>query len=592
MKRVLLATPYGPYQLEWGQCQFDILGSRLQRGQGPFTMSSRTPCLALYLIAENINAETTVLEFPHIEDFEEELRKGYDYVGIQVIAININKTAQMMKLARQIAPKTKIVIGGYGVLNLDDPPPGEPTDDAAYILNNADYICREEGVRFMRKILGDEPVSRPIAQKYIPLNQTYLPGTEHISTLSKSGMSGMALVSLGCPNGCEFCCTSAMFKKQKYYVATPEETFETLKHFCRRNGGEPTVVSLLDEDLLLNPDYVHQLGKLIQEDKEFGLRKLGYFCFGDLRSITQYSMEELLECGVDSIWAGVESSINDVVTSEHNIQKRTCDDIKSLFHAMDEYGVGITASMVLGWDFHTKDNIEEDIDFFVDLGPSSYQITFLTACPGTELYKRMKAAGRINPTLTYHDIQQCNDGTHIPVNFKLGELREHFESIHRKLYQKNGPGLLRSFELNLNGYETCIKSHRPLLREQKAEFFADRCKRTYPILEACAVHAPNEHVREKAIKAEEKYRRLFGEPTDQQKLFGAGFRGIIEDRIEQLKQPKSIDPFDPPVLRTYYNSAAHEIPLFKEGRGPEPPAPYQVYFEPEESVGDAAAACS
>ncbi len=580
MKRVLLTNPYGPYDLEWGENQYDILQSRLQRGQGPFSLSSYSPCLALYLIAENVRAQATVMEFPHIEDYVEELRKGYDYVGIQLIALNIGKVARMIRIAREIAPRTKVIIGGYGILNLDDPPPGETSGDGEYLLREADFLCREEGVRFMRKILGDEPVDRPIMQKYLPLNETHFPGAEGFSYSSKS-MNAMMLVALGCPNGCEFCCTSAMFKKQKMYVASPEETFETLKHFCRRNGGMATSVSLLDEDLLLNPDYVRQLGKLIREDKEYGLRKLGYFCFGDLRSMTHYSMEELLECGVDSVWIGVESSISDVITSEHKIEKRSCDDIKSTFRAMAEYGIGSTASMVLGWDFHTPDNIVEDIDFFVDLAPPAYQITFLTACPGTELYKRMKENGRINPKLTYHDIQQCNDGTFIPKNFEHGELKNYFELAHQKLYQKNGPGIFRGFEINLNGYETCSTSHRPLLREQKAPFFAERCQRTYPILEACAKYAPSETVRTKVLEAKEQYHRLFGEATDEQQLFSAGFCNLVEQRMEQLKAPKADDPFDPPIRKWYYNPEVSQVPLVKRGRGPEKPAPLKVYDEPE-----------
>ena len=42
MKSVLLTNPYGPYDLEWGENQYDILESRLQRDQGPFTMKSES----------------------------------------------------------------------------------------------------------------------------------------------------------------------------------------------------------------------------------------------------------------------------------------------------------------------------------------------------------------------------------------------------------------------------------------------------------------------------------------------------------------------------------------------------------------------
>lgn len=579
MTRVLLTNPYGPYQMEWDENPYDILGSRLQRGQGPFTLTSTTPCAALYLIAENLNAQTTVLEYPHLEDFEEELRKGYDFVGIQVIAYTIYKVAHMMRRVRAIAPKTKIIIGGYGVLSLHYPPPGETGTDAAYILEQADYLCEEEGVQFVRKVIGDAPADRPVTQWYIPQNTSALPGREAV--VDRSSMASMVLVALGCPNGCEFCMTSAMYKKKKIYVMSPRETFEAMKHHVRRNGGRATTVTLMDEDLLLNPKYVRELGKLIQEDTEFGLRKLSYFCFGDLRSMTQYSMEELLELGVDNVWVGVESSLDEVITSEHHIEKRTCDDVKATLDGMAQYGIGATASTVLGWDFHTPENIQDDIDYFVSLAPSTYQVTFLTACPGTPLYKRLAAEGRLDPTMTYHDVQQCHDGNFAAKNFAPGELKQHFDLAHKKLYEANGPGIFRTFEVNLNGYETCSTSRRPLLREQKAGLFAERCRNSYPMLAACAKFAPTETVREKTRAAEEKYRRLFGAPAEDQQMQSAMFCEHIAQRIEDLKTPRTETEFDPPVQWTFYDPARGPVPFVKTGRGGDPPVPLKVFADPE-----------
>ncbi len=72
--------------------------------------------------------------------------------------------------------------------------------------------------------------------------------------------------------------------------------------------------------------------------------------------------------------------------------------------------------------------------------------------------------------------------------------------------------MFRRFQLNLNGYETCSKSNRPLLREQKAILFKERCERSFPLLGACEKYAPNESVREKVRETVEKYRSLFDEP--------------------------------------------------------------------------------
>ena len=160
MKRVLLTDACGPYPVVWGENVLDFFGSRLSRGQGVFTFTSHSHCWALYIIAENINAHTTVMEHPHLDEFEEELKKGYDYLGIQLVGIYTPMVARMIESVRRLSPKTKIVVGGYGVAGLDDPVPHDPEGHADYILSHADAICREEGVRFFRRLLGDAPYER------------------------------------------------------------------------------------------------------------------------------------------------------------------------------------------------------------------------------------------------------------------------------------------------------------------------------------------------------------------------------------------------------------------------------------------------
>jgi len=82
--KVLLTASYGPNDLAWGQDQYDLLSSRLARGHGPFQMTSHCHYFALYLIAENVTNPTTVLENPHLDEFEKELDEGYGVVGFQL----------------------------------------------------------------------------------------------------------------------------------------------------------------------------------------------------------------------------------------------------------------------------------------------------------------------------------------------------------------------------------------------------------------------------------------------------------------------------------------------------------------------------
>ncbi|MGA1870108.1 MAG: B12-binding domain-containing radical SAM protein [bacterium] len=573
MKRILLTHPYGPYDLDKGQRNhLDIYESVLTRDQGPFTLNGHTHCYALYLIAENIKAHTTVMEYPYLDDFTKELKNNYDFLGIQIISHTINKVAHMVRLARTIAPQTKIIIGGYGILSLYDPPPAETTADAQLILREVDYICKEEGVHFMRTLLKDEPINRPITQMYLPWSRSFIPGAP--MDINKFSYIPI-LVGLGCRNGCEFCQNSAMFKRKEIKVATVEETFKALKYTRRRSGNQPCCAYIQHDNFLQDIKFVHQLGRLIQKDKEFGLRNLSYFCYADARSLSKYTMEELLELGIEHIWIGVESNFNEVITSEYRLRKRACDDLQSIFRDLETFGIACTASMSLGWDFHTPHNIMDDIDSFIDLKPLFYQIEPLNACPGTKLYQRMKEAGRINPTLTYKDLQHGDVATFFPRNFGLNDLIDYVDLAYKKLFESNGPSIFRRIEINLNGYEMCRSSHRPLLRDEKASFFAERCMEDYPILEVCAMFAPSEAVWERVMRTDERFKRFFGEPTEDQKIRSKLFCRFISERAESKKaSPKNL--FDPPLRKTFYNPAVGPMPMVKKGREPGPPLPYNV----------------
>ena len=307
MKRVLLTDACGPYPVVWGENVLDFFGSRLSRGQGVFTFTSHSHCWALYIIAENIDAHTTVLEHPHLEEFEEELKKGYDYLGIQLIGIYTPMVARMIESAHRLSPKTKIVVGGYGVAGLDDPVPHDPEGHADYILSHADFICREEGVRFFRRLLGDAPYERGITQFQMPMGGTTIKGFDFLPAAPVPTI----LVALGCTGGCEFCNTSAFFKAKKIVVADPDECYAFMSSALnRRPGGNgaatPMNMSLFDEDLLLDKDYVLRLGRNMREGGLIG--QAGYFCFASMKSLAQFDLDELAACGPDTIWVGVEST--------------------------------------------------------------------------------------------------------------------------------------------------------------------------------------------------------------------------------------------------------------------------------------------
>jgi len=562
--RVLLTASYGPNTIGWGEDMYDLLKSRLARGHGPFSMSSHMHYFALYLIAENLSCPTTVLENPHWDEFDLELDEGYDYVGIQLKSLHTAKVARMVKRIREKCPDTKIVIGGYGVMPIYHPVPGDVNGDADYIRENAHYLCREEGVQFMRRLLDDTPIDREITQYHLPMCSM------SINALNAGVRNGIILVSLGCPNACDFCTTSAFFYHKKFYVAEPEQVYRFIKNYQKRVKANDIVVVLFDEDIFLNADYVRELGRLLRSDKStWGVQ---WFSFGSIRSLSQFTGEELRDCGVGSVWIGVESFMTGDKLCDDCYEKRRGLEVKKVFEDLHRNGINTTASLVLGFDFHTPENLKEDIDQFVALKPLFYQIAPLTPCPGTAFYERMLEENRILDTFSWEDGIICKDDLFKLKNFKLGEIKEYFDYAHDQIRDNLGPPTLQLLENMLNVYSS--------LKDSSNEMHAYKANRTkfgasglYAVLRSIKQHHHSPKVRERALTLERRYREEIGNPPLPASVASYYVSNKIRKKTRQA--PEEVVS-DPPPRWTYYNTNGPGDRVYvRKGRKAKKAKPYK-----------------
>jgi len=400
-------------------------------------------------------------------------------------------------------------------------------------------------VRWFRRLIGDEPVERPIRQRYLPAGGSAIKGLESLARARQP----MVLAGLGCPNGCEFCVTSAFYQRQKIRVTSAESLYTEMRERVLESGNlSGGVFTIFDEDLFTDVEYVRELGELIRGDAELvphgGIR---YFAFGSLRSLSQFSVEELVANGLSTVWIGIESTIDEVMTSEHGIAKRACDDVHATIKALQDHGVGVTASTILGWDFHTPENILADIDAFVSLEPAFYQVTPLIPCPGTKLYRRLQEDGRFLPGQDWSFKQYQDDEIMQRENFARGELRHFYDLALKKLYEENGPSQIRLAKVALNGYAKFKDSAEPYLRA-RAMANADGAKTLRLFLLACEELAPNERVAQKAREVEARCKIEFGEMSEEQLQAARGLRDLLRERKTRLDRGEK-DPITYPASR-------------------------------------------
>jgi len=208
-KTVLLTSvcrPFGPAQGDAPSVGYELLFRQVTRAQGIFSPRTVNVQFGLEYIAENLDVPTVVLQYPSERELIKELKKGYDYVGISFIMALIHKMKDVVALIRKYSPKSQIVLGGYGTILKDE-----------VLKPYADQICRGEGVAFFRALLNEPEIPMPYKH---PLIVSWL----KIFGMRVSG-TGKIFGGLGCPNGCDFCCTSHFSNASMSGCSPPGGTF-------------------------------------------------------------------------------------------------------------------------------------------------------------------------------------------------------------------------------------------------------------------------------------------------------------------------------------------------------------------------------
>lgn len=552
--RVLICNAYGPYDCKWGQSPSDLLGARLARGHAMLERAAELPTWSLYLIAENITNETTVLEYPRWDDFTKALREGYDVITIETKTVHVPRIARMVRYIRKHYPKMKIVLGGYGVSTLHEGVAMDPDHCREYLLENVDYFCRSEGIRFMRELLGDAPYDRPVTQYTLP-PATVRPYDKKHTIMHLPAI----LVSLGCPSACDFCNTSAFFHFKKIKMFSPAEIYDCMKHHAKTLGKTDLTFILFDEDIFLDPPFVREIGRLIRSDKKtWGFR---WISFGSMKALQAFTARELRECGVEGIWIGVESGLAaEGGENEAAYAKRvTAISPPDLFANLRGAGIFTIGSTILGFDFHTPQNIEKDIDYFVALRPTLYQVGPIRPCPGTKLYKLMKKNERIKQNYTWEDFHLWESGSHHYEHFTGEEVRHWFDVMHDKLKNVNGSPVLQIYEGNLLAYFQFRNDESEYLRHQ-AKLALGQVRGMYPVIVGLLRNAPSRSVAERTRKLIERAKEaLQGDSIvfSAYRLIAGEVVGVALRRLER-KHESTQTLWSPPLRRIQYRMRANQ----------------------------------
>jgi radical SAM superfamily enzyme YgiQ (UPF0313 family) len=458
--RILFVSPCKPYpKAPLEKDPYDFFYYRNTLGQKGFMLRSLQSWHSLHLLAQNLPVESVVLENPTMSAFSVELTKtNYDFVAIGFTALATGNVLAMAKQVKKMHPGCKVVLGGYGTCVFKD-----PDAEACELRTLADYICDGEGIAYLRELLFRQwgiPSAKAATQELVPAR----------SFLFRSAMplfDQLVVVSaLGCSNNCSFCSTSAYFKGRVIRLATAFELYTVLKSQAVKYPKIQSAI-IYEEDFLQDKKRTLEFISLIGKDPLFSERPLYLTVFSSARSVESYDIFELLACNIGTIFIGVESFEKDILNCG-KLNKRDAD-IESLFRELHRHGIATLGSMILGWDGHTKENIDREIDRFIALNPTFYQVVPLHPIAGTALWSKFKSEERIDPAYTFsRDV--IYEPNFSPANFTKNEILELVSRTYRGLVRQGGPWPFRMFENLIQGFDAMSKMPGVLYDKRKLAY--------------------------------------------------------------------------------------------------------------------------
>ncbi len=334
------------------------------------------PPLGLATLAGYLDeADEVTIQDEHVERLA--LDDEPDLVAIQVYVTSAYRAYQIADHYRRRG--VHVALGGLHVTSL-------PAEAARH----ADTLFLGPGEATWPAFLADFRAGRPGRVYWSPVRTLadLPPPRRDLIQRHLYLVPNSLVVSRGCPHDCDFCYKGAFFRGGKSFYTQPVDA--ALAEIERLPGRH---LYFLDDHLLGAPRFAAALFD--------GMRGMGrlWQAAATVRSVLKPGLlEKAAGCGLRSLFVGFETLDPANLQAQgkgHNLAQ----DYTAAVRRLHDLGVMINASFVFGLDQDDETVFERTVEWAVGQGIETATFHILTPYPGTRLYQRLAAQGRI----TSHD---------------------------------------------------------------------------------------------------------------------------------------------------------------------------------------------
>jgi radical SAM superfamily enzyme YgiQ (UPF0313 family) len=185
----------------------------------------------------------------------------------------------------------------------------------------------------------------------------------------------------GCPNGCDYCAVTGFHGAQRRLRPVGE-----VVRNIRAAGSR--FLAFVDDNIVAEPDYARELFEALAK------LDVRWLAAGSMTLADQPTLlGAAVRAGLRFYWVGVESLDATTLADVHRPINQIGDFDRRL-EALRKHGLLVGANFILGFDADTLDTYERVASFVAKTKVMPF-LYVLTPMPGTKLFARLEAAGRI-----------------------------------------------------------------------------------------------------------------------------------------------------------------------------------------------------
>jgi len=370
-----------------------------------------TPTLALTSVAAATPDDWTV------RYWDENLLQGpppvEPFPSVVGISVHLTFAARAYELARFYRSRgAKVVLGGLHVLSCPDE--ARP---------HADALAIGEGVRVWPEVLRDVEAGA-LKERYegsyrLPYREEPSPRRDLLDRASYLTTSSL-IATRGCHNRCGFCYLATDGLRMPYQVADVDRVVAQLL-----DSGEPYAV-FIDNNLGSRPEYLRALCRGLAPAERIWSAAVSIDVADDPSLIREMAL-----AGCTGVFVGFESLEGENLDDARKKSPRPADYARrvALFH---DNGIQVNGSFVLGFDHDRPEVFERTAAWVEDNRLECATFHILTPYPGTPLFRKMEAEGRL-----LHRRWDEYDTAHVvfrPKHMSPEQLAEGYAWLYRRLF--------------------------------------------------------------------------------------------------------------------------------------------------------------